>query len=155
MKNRLKAEEYISNNEYLIYKKNLRYKNGISRIYYLIVNNNEILDVLMENDLDNQIREERLSKENIDLIVYKAVKCEGDRYYSFRIRERIDYKLNELIEVDNSIGMFFCKDKLGTKEHFDNTEERAILKVKVKIDDLMGGNEKTFQFKKCIPLEAI
>ena len=41
------------------------------------------------------------------------------------------------------------------KEHFDNTEERVILKVKVKIDDLIGGNHKDFQFSRCIPLKVI
>lgn len=155
LKNSLKVEEYINNKEYLIYKKNLSYKNGISRLYYLIINNNEIIDVLKENDLDNPIKEERLSNDNIDLMVYKVVRYEDNKYYSFRMRECIEYRLGELIEVDNSVGMFFCKDKLGTNEHFDNTEKRVILKVKVKIDDLIGGNHKDFQFSRCIPLEVV
>lgn len=155
MKDNSRIEKYINNKDYLIYEKSLRYKNGTSRIYYLIVNNNEIIDVLKENEVNSLIIKDRLSSENIDLIVYKVVRCEGNRYYSFRIRGRIEYRLNELIEVKDSIGMFFCKDKLGTKEHFDNGEESVILKVKVKIDDLIGGNEKTFQFKRCIPLEVV
>ena len=153
LKNSLKVEEYINNKEYLIYKKNLSYKKGISRIYYLIINNNEIIDVLMEKDLDNIIKEERLSNDNIDLMVYKVVRCEDNKYYSFRMRGCIEYRLDELIEVDDSVGMFFCKDKLGTKEHFDNTEEWVILKVKVKIDDLIVGIKREARgFFYCIKL---
>ncbi|WP_291624828.1 hypothetical protein [Clostridium sp.] len=151
-----KCIEYINDNKYLIYKKSLRYKNcSISRDYYLIIYNNEVIDILIENEVEGLIKEDRLSDDNIDLIVYKTVRYEEGKCSSFRIRGCIEYKINELIEINNPIGMFFCKDKLGVEEHFLGFKNRVVLKAKVNIDDLIGGHKRTLQFSKCIPLEVI
>lgn len=155
IKNNLKIQEYIDDKRYLIYKKSLSYKGGVNRLYYLIIRNSEIIDMLAEKELAGLIDQERLSNRNIDLMVYKAVKCENGRYYSFRTKDCIEYRLGELMETNNSIGMFFCKNKELTENHFNNEEDRVILKMKVKIDDLIGGNTRDFQFARCIPLEVV
>lgn len=155
MLNSLKIKEYVNDKSYLIYKKSLSYKDGMNRFYYLVIKDNRIIDMFIEKELEGLIDEERLSNDNIDLIVYKAVKCENNRYYSFRMRGRIEYRIGELVEVTNSIGIFCCKDPSLTEEHYNTGEDKVILKVKVKIDDVVGGNTRDFTFKKCIPIEVI
>ena len=148
-------KEYIINKNYLIYKKRLRNKNGKEFTYYLVIKDNEIVDVIHERFVKELIKEDRLSNKNIDLIVYKTIVSKNNRYYSFRHKDYIEYKLNELIESNNSLGIFFCKDKKGTEEHFYEYENRVILKAKVKINDLIGGYERSLQFSKCIPFGII
>ncbi len=150
-----KIEEYISNENYLIYKKGLRNKGGKEFIYYLVIKDNEIIDIIHERFIKDLIKEEKLSNDDIDLIVYKTVIAKDNKYYSFRHKDCIEYKINELISSNTSLGIFFCKDKKGTEEHFYDCENRVILKARVKINDLIGGYERSLQFSKCIPLEIV
>ena len=155
MSRSLQIQEYINNKNYLIYKKKLSYKDSPVRTRYLIIKGDEIIDMLMECEIQFPISEERLSTENIDLIVYKAVVCENGKYYSFRMRGKTEYKIGVPIEANNSVGMFFCKNKVLTEDHYPQYENRAVFKAKVKIDDIIGGDTRDFTFRRCVLLEIV
>ncbi len=148
--------EYMNDEKFRIYKKKLRFKNSSSyQTYYLIVNDLRIIDVLWEKEV-GKIPDGNLSCDNTELIVYKVVEKINNRYFSFRNKDRIEYIINQEIECNRECGMFFCKTiEQARNENFSDRTEVCELKAKVKINDLIGGDLRCLQFKRCIPTEII
>lgn len=147
--------KYTEDTQCKIYKKRLSYKCSVHyHNYYLIVKNNEIINVICEKE-DESISEEKISKDNAELIVYKVVENIGEKYYSYRSRS-IEYILNEEMVCETDFGFFFCKTIEEARENnFENQPGNIGLKVKVNIDDITGGSERNLMFSKCTPLEII
>ncbi|BCZ47577.1 hypothetical protein psyc5s11_36440 [Clostridium gelidum] len=148
--------KYIENCEYKIYKKNLQHKcRGSYQNYYFVVKETKIIDVFWEKEV-NEVIKERLSYNNIDLIVYKVVERINDKYFSFWNNNHIEYIVNEELKCHTEQGFFFCKSiEQAKNENFSNRTDISKLKAKVKIDDLIGGNLRDLQFSRCIPIEII
>lgn len=148
--------KYIDNYECKIYKKNLQHKcRGAYQKYYFIVKDTKIIDIFWEKAV-NEIPKERLSDDNIDLIVYKVVEKINNKYFSFWNKNHTEYIVNEELKCTAEQGYFFCKSiEQAQNENFSDRINLSKLKAKVKIDDLIGGNLRDLQFSRCIPIEII
>lgn len=148
--------KYIENCEYKIYKKNLQHKcRGSYQNYYFVVKGTKIIDVFWGKEV-NEVIKERLSYDNIDLIVYKVVEKINDKYFSFWNKNYIEYTVNKELKHDTEQGFFFCKNiEQAQNENFNDRTNVSKLKAKVKINDLIGGNLRDLQFSRCIPIEII
>lgn len=147
--------DYIKNEEYKIYEKSLQYKcSGTYKKFYFVVKENEIIDILRER-IVGEIQNDRLSNDNIEIIVYKCIEQIGDKYYSFRKRN-FEYKFGELIKSKDPKGIFFCKSlKEATTNSYEGYKNRVIIKAKVKMNDLVGADERNLEFSKCIPIDIL
>ena len=148
--------KYIENHEYKIYKKNLQHKcRGSYQNYYFIVKDTKIIDIFWKKGV-NEVKKERLSNDNIDLIVYKVVEKINKKHFSFWNKNHIEYIVNEELKCNTEQGFFFCKSiEQAQNENFSDRTELSKLKAKVKINDLIGGNLRDLQFSRCIPIEII
>lgn len=146
--------EYVKNDKFKIYKKKLRSKNSDKyQIYYLVVKDGKIIDILWEKEVD-KIPEEKFSHDNVELLVYKVIEKIDDRYFSFHNKNRIEYIISQEIQCNTEYGIFFCKSiEQARNENFSDRNEVCELKAKVKINDLIGGDLRSLQFSKCIPIE--
>lgn len=145
---------YMNDARFKIYKKKLCSKKGNKyQTYYLIVDNNKIIEVLWELE-SGKIPEESLSHDNAELVVYKVVEKINNSYFSFWNKDRIEYIIDQEIQCDTELGMFFCKSiEQARNENFGDATKLHKLKAKVKIDDLIGGDLRSLLFKRCIPIE--